>query len=90
VGDASFPLNKLRGVLAPVVNQLVLDEGLNDATVRFVQQAPDLCHRKFLVRKQITNSELSLLFGRELRGIFRHDERPLGHLERFLSHDVLL
>ena len=83
MGDSSFALDKLRRLLAPVMDELVLNEGFDDATVGFVKQVPDLRHRKFLVRKQIANRELSLVLGRQLRCIFRHDEWPLRQLERF-------
>jgi hypothetical protein len=64
--DPSFSLNELRRVLAPVVNQLVLNECFDDTTVGFVKQAPDLCNRKLLVRKQVANGELSLVLRRQL------------------------
>ena len=43
MGDSSFSLNKLRRVLAPVMDQLVLNQRVNDTTVGFVKQVPDLC-----------------------------------------------
>lgn len=64
MGDSSFSLNKLRRVLAPVMDQVELNQRLNDATVGFVEQAPDICHRKFLVRKQVADGELSLFLWR--------------------------
>ena len=44
MGDSPFPFNKLRRLLAPVMDQLVLNEGFDDATIGFVKQVPDLRH----------------------------------------------
>ena len=44
MGDSPFPFNNLGRPLAPVMDQLVLNEGFDDTTIGFVKQVPDLRH----------------------------------------------
>lgn len=44
MGDSSFSLYKLRGVLAPFVDESVLNECFDDVPVGFIEQPPDFCN----------------------------------------------
>jgi hypothetical protein len=69
------------GVLAPLVDDAIMEEHPDHVPVIFIQHSNDVPQRQFVVHEQVTNSYPAFRFPIQIYGILRNHEPPCLDLE---------